>query len=157
MRARTVARPSRSSRASVVRELERDVLDGCLQACRALGILAERRNVGQVEIGGRTVRFGRKGAADITGTIPRGPHRGKRLELEVKRPGARPRPEQLERLAEVREAGGIAFWCDDAQDCFRVLGRILDKGAWIELDESGSQWAVWAEPDPENPGPRPAA
>jgi hypothetical protein len=144
MSAGTATRPSR---ASVARELERDVLAGCLDACRALGIDAERRNVGQVEIGGRTVRFGRTGAADITGTIPRGPHAGKRLEVEVKRRGQRPRPEQLQRLAEVRAAGGIAFWCDDAADAFRVLQRVLD-GAVIQVDDSDVQWVVWDDPGP---------
>jgi hypothetical protein len=138
----TAPRPTRSR---VSRALERDVLSGCLAACRALGIAAERRNVGQMKVGGRTVRFGRTGAADITGTIPRGLHQGKRLEIEVKRPGERPRPAQLERLTETRAAGGIAFWIDDAGDCLRVLRRVLD-GARIQVDERGSQWVVWAEP-----------
>jgi hypothetical protein len=142
---RSPPRAPRTSRAAVARTLERDVLAGCLEACRAMEIAAERRNVGQMEVGGRTVRFGRTGEADITGTIPRGPHQGKRLEIEVKRPGARPRSEQLERLAEVCAAGGIAFWIDDAADCLRVLRRVLDDGAWIEVDEAGSQWVVWAD------------
>ena len=149
----SAAAAPRPSRASVARELERQVLAGCLEACRALGIDAERRNVGQAEIGGRTVRFGRKGSADITGTIPRGRHRGRRLEIEVKRPGASPRPEQLARLAETRAAGGIAFWITDAGDCLRVLQRVLDDGARIEVDEDGTQWVAWddrpADPTPE--------
>lgn len=147
----------RPSRASVARALERDVLSGVLEACRALGIPAQRRNTGAMAIEGRRVRFGKPGDPDIDGTIPRGPQQGKRLGIEVKRPGERPRPAQLQRLAEIRAAGGIAFWCDDPADAFRVLRRVLDDGARVELDESGSQWVVWAEPGPENPGPRPAA
>jgi len=149
MSADTVTRPSR---AAVARALERDVLAGCLEACRALGIPAQRRNTGAMAIEGRRVRFGKPGDPDIDGTIPRGPQQGKRLGIEVKRPGERPRPAQLQRLAEVRAAGGIAFWCDDAADCLRVLQRVLE-GAWIELDEAGSQWVVWASRLPDySPG-----
>ena len=141
----------RPSRASVARALERDILAGCVEACRALGIPIDRQNTGAMAVDGRRVRFGRKGNADLTGTIPRGPHLGKRLEVEVKRPGARPRPEQLERLAAIRVAGGIAFWVTEAADSLRVLRRVLDEGAWIEVDEAGTQWVVWGEPGPLDP------
>jgi hypothetical protein len=137
----TAARPSRSS---VGRQLERDVLAGCLEACRVLGIDAARRNTGAMAIGGRHVRFGTTGDPDIDGTIPRGPHRGKRLGIEIKRPGQHPTPEQLSRLEAIRAAGGLAFWCDDAGDCIRVLGRLME-GARIEVDEAGVQWVVWGD------------
>jgi hypothetical protein len=142
MNTATAARPTRSR---VSRALERDVLAGCLEAAAALGIPLERQNTGLADHDGRRVRYGRVGNADLSGTVPRGPHQGKRLEIEVKRPGARPRPEQLQRLAETRAAGGIAFWCDDVGDCLRVLGRVIEDGAWIEVDDAGSQWVVWAE------------
>lgn len=138
----SVARPSR---ASVARTLERDILTGAIEACRALGIPVDRQNTGMMEIGGRRVRFGRKGNADLTGTISSGPRRGARLALEIKRPGARPTPEQLAHLRAVNDAGGVGFWVSDAADCLRVLQRVQD-GAWIELDEAGSQWVVWDEP-----------
>jgi hypothetical protein len=110
-----------------------------------MGIPVDRQNTGLADHDSRRVRYGRKGNADLTGTIPRGPHAGKRLEIEVKRPGSRPRPEQLARLAETQAAGGIAFWVTDAADALRVLDRILDGGT-IVVDEAGVQWVEWPEP-----------
>lgn len=115
---------------------ENQVLVGCIRACYVLSIPVERRNVVAYRIEGRKVRCGRKGQADLTGTIPRGPNRGKRLEIEVKRPGERPRPEQLQWLADVRAWGGIAFWTDDPAECLAALRRVLD-GALVATEDRG--------------------
>ena len=140
---RRIAGPAapRPSRSSVARELEAGVLAGCVEACQALGIPIERRSVGLADYDGRKVRHGRKGEADLTGTIPSGPHRGARLEVEIKRPGERPRPEQLDHLRRVNADGGIAFWTDDVVLCLRALRRVLE-GWRIELDEDGTPWVT---------------
>jgi hypothetical protein len=126
--------------------LERDVLRSALAVLRALGFRPSRRNVGAVEAVSksgrrRLVRFGEPGQADITATCPSGPNRGKRVEIEVKRPDERPRPEQVAFLRSVNESGGIALWIDDAGELARVLRRVLD-GATIEVDDAGQCWIV---------------
>lgn len=124
--------------------LERDVLRACLDALRAFGFEPQRRNVVAVEVEGRNgkrrlVRAGEPGEADITATVPTGPNRGKRVEVEVKRPGERPRPEQLAFLRRVNASGGLAFWVDDAAVLARVLRRLLD-GWRVEIDDGGTPW-----------------
>jgi hypothetical protein len=54
----------------------------------------------------RFFKFGRKGAADISGIVP---PTGRRLEVEVKREGQQLRPEQEIFLGMIREAGGIGI------------------------------------------------
>lgn len=140
-------KPARPTRASVARVLERDVLAGCIEACRALGITIARQNTGAMEVEGRRVRFGKKGNSDLSGTINRGVRRGARLAIEAKRPGQRPTSEQLEHLRRVNEDGGVGFWVSDCRDCLRVLQRVLE-GGHIETDASGEQWVVWDEEVP---------
>ena len=121
---------------------ERDVQAACLACLRAHGFAPRRRNVGAMEnASGRLVRFGRKGEADITATVPSGPNRGKRVEVEVKRPGESPRPEQLEFLRETNRQGGLAWWIDDPARLADVLRKVLD-GATVEIDADGRQWLV---------------
>lgn len=126
--------------------LERDVLRACLEALAIYGFDPQRRNVLAVEIEGangrrRLVRNGQAGDADISATVPSGPHRGRRVEIEVKRPRERPRPEQLAFLRRVNASGGIALWVDDAADLVRVLRRVLD-GWHVEIDTDGTPWLV---------------
>lgn len=67
------------------------------------GLVVWRSNTGVSRSGGRFVRFGIKGQGDITGLLPG----GKRLELEVKLPGGKVSPEQVEFGARINAAGGL--------------------------------------------------
>lgn len=121
---------------------ERDVLSDVLAACRALGIPVQRQNVGMATgASGQPVRFGKKGNADVSGTIPRGPNAGKRVEIEVKRKGKKPSPEQWDRIHSVNASGGLSFYVSDPADALRVLGRLLE-GWHIEIDAGGTQWVT---------------
>lgn len=124
---------------------ESEVLAGCLKACRALGVLCWRHNVGQFTVDGRVVRAGVKGQSDILGVVRRGPHRGKLLSIEVKRPRGRATPRQIEWMRDVIEAGGIAFRTDSLADCVDLLQRVLG-GARVEIDRDGGQRVVPPEP-----------
>lgn len=68
-------------------------------------VIVWRQNTGALrEDSGRVVRFGRPGQADITGMIVGS---GRRIELEVKRPGQRNSFRQAVFGVEVEEAGGL--------------------------------------------------
>lgn len=76
-------------------------------------VWAWRRNIGAFQIRGQWVRFGQKGMADIEGiiTIP-GRELGLHLEVETKRPGNKPTPDQRAWLAACATSGAIAVWAD---------------------------------------------
>jgi hypothetical protein len=102
------------------------------------GVVAWRQNTGAmygVHKGKRwAVRFGPRGAADITGwrtlscyvaleggfeVDPR--PIAQRLEIEIKRPGAKLRPEQEAFLSQARKAGALAFVASSVADVQKVL------------------------------------
>lgn len=98
---------------------ERDILSAVMQV---LGIhpkvaWARRRNVGAAKLGGHYVRFGKKGEADITGQMKD----GRRLEVEVKREGENPEPEQVEFMAMVARYNGVVILARGVQDVLRAL------------------------------------
>ena len=62
-----------------------------------------RQNTGVAAYGHRAVRFGVPGQADISGILAG----GRRLELEVKRPGERTTPEQDRWGAMIVKFGGV--------------------------------------------------
>lgn len=75
--------------------------------------------------------FGKAGQPDISCC-----YRGRRIEMEVKRPGGKPTPLQAARLAAWERAGaitGVAHSLDEAQEIVRRAGegwrRILATGA----------------------------
>ena len=119
-------------------EAERDVLKGVMDACRTLGIPIQRQNTGMAtNPKGGKVRFGTPGNADLSGTLPD----GRRLEIEVKRPGKKPTDAQWHRIHEVNASNGCAFWVDNPADAFRVLSRLLE-GWRVEIDEAGNQFVT---------------
>ncbi len=127
---------------------EADVLAAVLEAFTLFGVTPERRNTGgMVNASGQYVRFGQPGDPDVTAVLPAqfGAAAGKAIAVECKRPGFRPERlsgkarahfrRQLARLAEVNEAGGFGFWCDDAAQVARVLERIKDGFKIIFIDD----------------------
>jgi hypothetical protein len=75
---------------------------------------AHRMNVGATKIGNRFIRFGAPGMADITGQLKN----GRRLEIEMKRPGKHATDAQAAFISKVNKHGGLAFV---AHSCIEVL------------------------------------
>jgi Holliday junction resolvase len=63
------------------------------------------------------------GYPDITGHIG-----GIHVEIETKQPGEKPRKLQLSRIRKLNEAGAIAFWVDNVEECMALLIEKL--GQW---------------------------
>lgn len=126
--------------------MERDILSAVLQLLAVYGIRADRKNTGAMpNAAGRLVRFGKKGDPDISGTLPN----GLRLDIEVKRVGKRPTATQVDRIAELQRAGGIAFWIDDARSCDHVIRRVL--AGWRPVIYPNGDQEVWSPDEFEKP------
>ena len=93
--------------------------------------MAERQNTGAVRLGKRFVRFGTPGRADISGVWPD----GRRLEIEVKRPGNKPTQAQLDFLLLMQEQGAIAFWVDDVAKLDAILLHLKRDGRVVTTPE----------------------
>lgn len=103
----------------MIRLLERDIQRACMDYLNTLhGVRVWRANVGGrswVDKTGhnRVMKFGERGQSDLTGVGPG----GVRIEIEIKRPGLLPSPEQAEWLREMDHFGAVAFWCDSFESC----------------------------------------
>jgi len=74
------------------------------------GVFAWRQNTGGVFRGGRYIQYGLPGQADISGIL-RG---GRRLEVEVKRPGVKDADPDQEAFRErIEDMGGLYVLADD--------------------------------------------
>lgn len=60
--------------------------------------------------------FDERGTPDIMGCIA-----GRLFVIEMKRPGAKPTPIQLQRLKEWSTAGAVAFWSDNLKHVQRIF------------------------------------
>jgi hypothetical protein len=124
-------------RARKTKTPEGHVQAAVLGLLKAWAIDVKRQNTGAATLGKRMVRFGEPGDPDITGMLPG----GRRFDLEVKAPGKRPTPEQLDRLRRTNDLGGVGLWIDDAAELARILPQLC-AGARVEIDEDGQQWLV---------------
>ncbi len=77
----------------------------------------ERNQSGVFHEGGRFIRVGTPGKLDLTVYLKG----GKFAEIEVKRPGGKPKPHQAARIAEIRAKGGIAGYCWSAESALALL------------------------------------
>lgn len=104
---------------------------------RRLGIVLHRRNTGMTQAvhngRSRIIRYGSPGQADLYGWVIR---TGQHVEIEVKRPGNRPTPKQLEWLRECTRLGVLAWWADCPNIAERVAEAVLKGGriVWREGD-----------------------
>jgi hypothetical protein len=114
---------------------EMQILRDIIQAMRAMGLEPHRRNTGAV--GG--VKFNEKGDPDLDAIVPEGPHRGKTLSIEVKRPGKRPTDVQYKRMRRILQLGGLATWVTDVEDVLHVVPRVL-RGWGLEITAQGEPW-----------------
>jgi hypothetical protein len=78
----------------------------------------ERQNSGVAKVGGRFIRFGWVGCADILGQL----NTGELLAVEVKAATGRLSAEQIAFLERVGGAGGVAFVAHDLRDVRHHLG-----------------------------------
>lgn len=82
-----------------------------------------RQNTGAARLPGKNrttqvVRFGVKGAADLTGIVIA---TGRRVEIEVKRPGNKPTAEQVSYGEFIRKNGGIYLVVHSIQETLDLL------------------------------------
>lgn len=122
--ARPARQPAQSPRPGSP-PLERDVQRAVLAYLRAhpAVLIAGRLNSGSAAMqDGRPVWFHTLGAGapDIIGAMRRG---CAWLAIEVKRPGAKPRPEQLDWLRTVADAGGCAGWVTCVEDAEVIVSE----------------------------------
>ena len=115
-------------------ELEGPILADCLKYLNKVdGIWAWRRNVGAAKLGGRWIRYGQSGMADISGIISvtiADDLVGVRLEVEVKAPGNTPTPKQAAWLAATLHHGGVALWCDSKEALDYKLRKAFNDRGW---------------------------
>jgi hypothetical protein len=123
---RPARQPAQSPRPGSV-PLERDVQRAVLAYLRAHPAILK---YGQLNSGTASMDDGRpiwfhglgNGAPDIVGMMRR---HCSFLAIEVKRPGAKPRPEQIDWLRTVADAGGCAGWVTCVEDAQRIVGEWL--------------------------------
>ena len=101
---------------------EADALREVIQALRAHPAVAwcERQNSGAVNSGGRFIRFGWTGCADVLGQLCD----GRFLAVEVKAAKGRASPEQVAFLDRIRAAGGVGFIARSMVDVVTALGPL---------------------------------
>lgn len=87
---------------------------------------AERINSGAMKMGGRYIKFGFTGCADVIGQM-KAHLGGALLAIETKSPGKYPTPEQRNFLRAVREAGGCAGVARSVDDAKKVIDDWVDE------------------------------
>ena len=99
---------------------EQDIQNLIRLALSERGILNFRNNVGCLkDATGRMVRYGLyPGSSDIIGIMPD----GRFLAIEVKKPGKKPTPEQLNFIEAIRRHGGGAGVAHGVEDLAGLLG-----------------------------------
>ncbi|MCK4625047.1 MAG: VRR-NUC domain-containing protein [Phycisphaerae bacterium] len=85
--------------------LERDLVRDALVMLADMDVYCWRNNSGAAGTGGKFVRFGLKGSADILGVLDPS---GRFLAIECKAKGKTTTPHQDAFLVRIRQAGGIA-------------------------------------------------
>lgn len=119
---------------SISHASEAEIQTAVMAWLAATGSAVIRRNVAGPRklAGGHYVRLGHKGQADLYGKSPTGAH----LEIEVKRPGQRPRPEQVDWLVRMNGSGrdrSAAFWVTSVDDLSQIMCR-LEQGWRVVYD-----------------------
>lgn len=121
---------------------EAEMLKTCMSILAAFGWRVFRRNTGAMTATyngkRRYVRFAEKGQADLYGWIPgAGGGPATPFECEVKRPGRRPRPDQLDWLMRCSRDGVVAFWVSDADACLEIASCVSAGGSIVWIGDAG--------------------
>lgn len=124
--------------------LERDVQRAVVATLQAFGCVVHRRNTGAMTATykgkSRFVRYSEKGAADLWAVAP---VTGAHWEIEVKRPGGRPTPDQMNWLLAHNGIGkAAAFWVDNVGTLDRVVRCLLGGGRVVYWNASGDFYLV---------------
>lgn len=98
---------------------EHEIQAGILEYLLARGYYVWRNNSGGFRKGDYFVKVGKKGSADIIGIHRDGS--GRFLAIEVKRPGGKATPEQLEFIGAINMAGGKAFVAHSVDEVINEL------------------------------------
>lgn len=103
--------------------LEKHVLADVLQALRRDPRVAivDRRQAGAFMEGDRYIQVGSRGTLDISGMMVGGRY----FELEVKRPGGKPKPHQAIRIANIIRNGGISGYVTSAEEALALLPALV--------------------------------
>jgi hypothetical protein len=102
---------------------EADIQRAIIETLRSMNIFAFRNHSQGIKLAGRgRVKNPNRGAPDILAIIP---PKGIFLGIEVKKPGGKPSPEQLQWIDDIRANGGIAFVCDDVNQLKTLLATYL--------------------------------
>lgn len=114
---------------------EPDVLSACLEYLSFKGIFAWRQNQGAIPLktGGYRRFNGLRGLSDILGILPQRAQVvgdgevlfGNLLAVEVKRPGAKLRPEQAHFLSRVNALGGVGVCVHSVHELETALAPYL--------------------------------
>lgn len=64
-----------------------------------------------------------KGNPDLTLAVPKGGHGA--LYLELKKPGEKPRKEQLKQMERLKKAGNLVKWADNAEEAAEIIVNYL--------------------------------
>lgn len=97
---------------------ETDIMRNIMVKLSQLGCICLRTNAGAFYTrDGRPVRIGIPGQSDLCGHRPD----GKAFYAEIKKPGQKPRENQLNFLEAMRNSGAIAFWCDNVDDAVKEV------------------------------------
>lgn len=101
--------------------LERDILRDIMDALRKHPAVAtvQRRQSGVYQDGGRWIRVGVRGEADISGILKG----GRAYAIEVKRPGRLPDERQTEFLNRIQAAGGVAGVASSVAEALQIIAR----------------------------------
>lgn len=90
---------------------EREVVHECIEWLRGQGWICRRQHVGLfMTQQGTPIRLGEVGESDWRCIRPKGGNYAEVFELEMKAPGKKPKPEQLEYMAKRRHQGLQATW-----------------------------------------------
>jgi hypothetical protein len=95
---------------------------------QANGCKVYRRNVSLVRAiykgKSRAFKCGEPGQSDLYGWLPH-PRRGVHFECEVKRPGERPTPAQIDWLQQTNDSGAVGFWADDIRYLEKIFKYVM--------------------------------
>lgn len=107
---------------SIPKPSEAAILRACMDVLEAHPSVGMwwRQNTGSVQIQGRWVKFGFRGASDLMGIL----NGGRFLAVECKAPGKKPTTEQVGFLQNVTVAGGLALLVFDAGKLKETLDMV---------------------------------
>lgn len=119
------------------KDIQNQILEG-LQYYANHQTVAWRNNTGVAKYADRDgsnrfIRFGRNGSADITGICM-----GRRLDIEVKRPGCKQSASQKEFESLIKSNGGIYFVAESLDEALSKLHyeiRFMNKLGWSKIIE----------------------